>query len=176
MPERAGAGRAAIWYGLALLLVLLDQGSKWLASASLDYASPVPVFFWFNLTLHHNEGAAFSFLSTAGGWQRWLFTALAVGVSVVIAVWLRQVPRSQRFLAWGLTFVLGGAVGNLVDRLHLGYVVDFISVHYRGWYFPTFNVADAAISVGAALIIIDSLFGTRGSAPGQDVEADDRSA
>ena len=160
MPEDAAAGRRVVgWYLLAVALVLLDQGSKWLAGTALEYADPVPVFPWFNLTLHYNEGAAFSFLSAAGGWQRWFFAALALGVSLAIALWLRRLSRQQWLLGLGLAFVLGGALGNLVDRLRLGYVVDFISVHYRDWYFPTFNVADAAISVGAALIILDSLFG-----------------
>ncbi|MEL7045016.1 MAG: signal peptidase II [Pseudomonadota bacterium] len=147
------------WYTLALVIVVADQGSKWLASASLSYSSPVPVFFWFNLTLHHNEGAAFSFLSGAGGWQRWFFSILALGVSAAIAWWLSRPDARQRALALGLSLVLGGALGNLVDRIRLGYVVDFISVHYRDWYFPTFNVADAAISVGAAFIILDSFLG-----------------
>jgi signal peptidase II len=147
------------WYALALVLVIADQGTKLLATNLLDYARPVPVFFWFNLTLHHNEGAAFSFLSDAGGWQRWFFTALAIGVSAAIAIWIRQLQRGQWVLALGLALVLSGAVGNLIDRVRLGYVVDFISVHYGSWYFPTFNVADSAISVGAALIILDALLG-----------------
>ncbi len=151
-----------VWYALALALAIADQGTKLLATNLLDYASPVPVFFWFNLTLHHNEGAAFSFLSDAGGWQRWFFTALAVGVSAAIAVWIKQLQRGQWILALGLAFVLAGAVGNLIDRVRLGYVVDFISVHYGDWYFPTFNLADSAISVGAVLIVLDSL---RGPAP-----------
>ena len=161
MPERRAAASSPAWYLLASLVVVADQFSKWVASAHLDYAAPVPVWFWLNITLHHNQGAAFSFLSGAGGWQRWFFAGLAVVVSAAIAVWLRQVPRSQALLAGGLALVLGGAVGNLADRLRLGYVVDFISVHYREWYFPTFNVADAAITVGAALILIDSLRGDR---------------
>ncbi len=160
MPD---AGRRSslpwAWYSLALVMVIADQGSKWLASVSLDYASPVPVFFWFNLTLHHNEGAAFSFLSGAGGWQRWFFSLLALGVSAAIAWWLTRPDARQRMLALGLSLVLGGALGNLLDRVRLGYVVDFISVHYRDWYFPTFNVADAAISVGAVFIILDSFVG-----------------
>lgn len=159
MPD-AASGR---WYLLAGVIVLLDQITKKLASHGLDYSVPEPVFSWFNLTLHHNTGAAFSFLSSAGGWQRWFFALLAVTVSTVLAVWLRRLERSQWLLAAGLSLVLGGALGNLVDRVLLGYVVDFISVHYRGWYFPTFNVADAAISVGAALILLDS-FTAGGSA------------
>lgn len=157
MPDDRGARGSLAWYLLALLVVIADQLSKWVATAQLDYATPVPVAFWLNITLHHNQGAAFSFLSGAGGWQRWFFAGLAIAVSAAIAAWLRQVGRSQALLATGLALVLGGAVGNLADRLRLGYVVDFISVHYREWYFPTFNVADAAITVGAALILLDSL-------------------
>ena len=141
------------WYILATLIFALDQASKAVVLAELAYAVPVNVFFWFDFTLHYNRGAAFSFLSDAGGWQRWLFTALASIVSLILVVWLRRVPKDQWSLALGLALVLGGAVGNLVDRIRLGYVVDFISVHYGSWYFPTFNVADAAISVGAFFII-----------------------
>jgi signal peptidase II len=149
---------ATRWYALALAVVGADQASKWLASTELSYALPVTVLSWFNLTLHHNQGAAFSFLADAGGWQRWFFAALAFAVSAVIVFWLRDLKPNQSRLSLALALVLGGALGNLVDRVHLGYVVDFISVHYRDWYFPTFNVADAAISLGAFLIVVDSLF------------------
>lgn len=142
-------------YSLALLVLVLDQGSKALAQTLLDYAQPVPVFSWFNLTLHYNEGAAFSFLSDAGGWQRWLFTGLAVVVSSVLVVWIWRLSREQTLLALALALVLGGAVGNVIDRMLLGHVVDFISVHYAGRYFPTFNIADSAISIGAALLLLD---------------------
>ncbi|MFV8817852.1 signal peptidase II [Haliea sp. E17] len=153
MPERI---RVLRWYVLALVVVLLDQYTKGLASAQLEYARPVPVFFWFDLTLHHNPGAAFSFLSDAGGWQRWFFTGIAVAMSVAIAAWLFFVPRAQWLLALGLGLILGGALGNLWDRVVLGHVVDFISVHWQGWYFPTFNLADSAITVGAGCLILDS--------------------
>lgn len=154
-----GSSRLAIWYSLALLIVCVDQLSKHQASTALAYALPEPVFFWLNMTLHHNQGAAFSFLSDAGGWQRWFFTALATVVSVVLVWWLRSVERHQWALALGLSLVLGGAIGNLIDRVRFGYVVDFISVHYHSAYFPTFNVADAAISVGACFLILDTFRG-----------------
>jgi signal peptidase II len=154
LPEAAGAGR---WFALALLVILLDQLSKFAASHYLEYARPLTLTAWFDLTLHHNRGAAFSFLSAAGGWQRWLFAGLAVAVSAMLVVWLRSLHRGQWLLALGLSLVLGGALGNLIDRLWLGYVVDFISVHYRDHYFPTFNIADSAISCGAALVVLDSL-------------------
>lgn len=144
------------WYGLALVVIVLDQYTKGLASAALDYGQPVRVFSWFNLTLQHNTGAAFSFLSDAGGWQRYFFSVVAVVISMVLVVWLYRLPPGQRLLALSLGLILGGALGNLWDRLVLGYVVDFISVHYDQHYFPAFNVADSAISVGAALMLWDS--------------------
>lgn len=150
-------GTAALgWYALAALLVVLDQYTKGLASAHLDYGRPQEVFSWFNLTLAHNTGAAFSFLDDAGGWQRYFFSTVATVVSGVLTVWLFVMPRSQRLLAIALTLILAGAVGNLWDRVTLGYVVDFISVHYAQHYFPAFNIADSAITVGAACMILDS--------------------
>jgi signal peptidase II len=147
------------WYGLAALVVVLDQYSKGLAESALEYGRPVEIFSWFNLTLQYNTGAAFSFLSDAGGWQRHFFSAVALVISVVLVGWLFILPRQQLLLALALGLILGGALGNLWDRLVLGHVVDFISVHYAGYYFPAFNVADSAISVGAACMIFDSLFG-----------------
>ncbi len=144
------------WFALALVVILLDQYTKMLATSSLDYAQPVSVFWWFNLTLHHNTGAAFSFLSDAGGWQRYFFAVLAGCISIALAIWLAVMPRGQRLLALSLGLILGGALGNLWDRMALGYVVDFISVHYENNYFPTFNIADSAISVGAACMLLDS--------------------
>ena len=146
------------WYLLALLLILVDQYTKALATESLVYARPVEVFSWFNLTLQHNTGAAFSFLSDAGGWQRWFFTAVAVIISVALAVWLFMASQAHWLLNLSLALILGGAIGNVWDRVALGYVVDFISVHYRGWYFPAFNIADSAITVGAACMLLDSFF------------------
>ena len=144
------------WYLLALVMILLDQYTKALATDSLAYARPVEVFSWFNLTLQHNTGAAFSFLSDAGGWQRWFFTVVALVISVALAVWLFIAPRANWLLCLSLALILGGAIGNVWDRIALGYVVDFISVHYQGWYFPAFNIADSAITVGAACMLLDS--------------------
>ena len=155
------------WYGLALLVVVLDQYTKGLAESALEYGRPVEVFSWFNLTLQYNKGAAFSFLSDAGGWQRYFFSVVAVVISAVLVVWLYWMPRQQRLLALALALILGGALGNVWDRLVLGHVVDFISVHYGGYYFPAFNIADSAISVGAALMIFDSLFGQEGGEAAQ---------
>ena len=139
-------------------MVLLDQYTKTLATESLVYARPVEAFSWFNLTLQHNTGAAFSFLSDAGGWQRWFFTVVAVVISGVLIVWLFMAPRAHWLLGLSLALILGGAVGNVWDRVALGYVVDFISVHYQGWYFPAFNIADSAITVGAICMLLDSFF------------------
>jgi signal peptidase II len=147
------------WYSLALVVIVLDQYTKGLASAGLEYARPVQVFPWFNLTLQHNTGAAFSFLSDAGGWQRYFFTLVAIGISAALLVWLYVLPRGQWLLALSLGLILGGALGNVWDRMALGYVVDFISVHYSNHYFPAFNLADSAISVGAACMLFDSFFG-----------------
>jgi signal peptidase II len=147
---------ATRWYGLAVVLILLDQYTKGLASSALEYGRPIPVFPWFNLTLQHNTGAAFSFLSDAGGWQRYFFSAMAVVISVALVVRLYTVSRGQWLFALSLSLILAGALGNVWDRMALGYVVDFISVHYGGHYFPAFNLADSAISVGAACLILDS--------------------
>ena len=146
------------WYGLALVLILLDQYTKGLASSALEYGQPVRVFPWFNLMLQHNTGAAFSFLNDAGGWQRYFFSVVAIAISAALAVWLYVMPRGQWLLALSLGLILGGALGNLWDRVALGYVVDFISVHYQDNYFPAFNLADSAISVGAACMLYDSFF------------------
>ena len=106
----------------------------------------------------HNEGAAFSMLSNAAGWQRWFFSVLAIGVSVGILIWLRRLPaRGKSLLAAGLCLVMGGAIGNVIDRIRLGHVIDFIRVHYAEWYFPAFNVADSAITIGAGLLILDMI-------------------
>lgn len=161
------------WYLLALAVVVLDQYTKGLASRALDYGRPVEIFFWFDLTLHHNTGAAFSFLNDAGGWQRWLFSGVAITISSALVVWLYTLPRGQWLLALGLALILGGALGNLWDRLALGYVVDFISVHYGGWYFPAFNVADSAITVGAACMLYDSFFITGDDKPKREEKATD---
>lgn len=151
------AGHRLPWLLVAILAIALDQGSKYLAELLLDYARPVAWLPVLDMTLHYNRGAAFSFLSDAGGWQRWFFTGLAVAVSGYLFVWLLRLPRGQGLLSLALSLVLGGAVGNLIDRLRLGHVVDFISVHWGSAYFPTFNIADAAITVGAGCLILDTL-------------------
>ncbi len=150
------------WLWLALLVVVVDQGTKLLAEQLLVTHEPVAVFPSFNLFLTYNVGAAFSFLRDAGGWQRWLFAALSSGVSVFIVVWLRRISGSQTWLACALALVLGGAVGNLIDRLLRadGGVVDFIDIYYGTWHWPAFNVADSAISVGAVMLVWSAIRGT----------------
>lgn len=144
------------WYLLALAIILLDQWTKGLATANLVYGRPVEITFFFDLRLVWNHGAAFSFLSDAGGWQRWMFTAISFVVSMLVALW--WLPTQERFLSsLGMALVLAGAIGNLWDRALLGYVIDFISVHYDNRYFPAFNIADSAISVGAVALAIDWL-------------------
>ena len=144
---------------VATLVVLADQATKWAIVEWVQLYGKVPINSFVNLTHQQNPGAAFSFLAGAGGWQRWFFVVLATVVSAVIAVWLWRIRKEGPLvLMSGLSLVLGGAVGNLVDRARLGYVTDFIQVWFGNWAFPSFNVADAAISVGAALLIIDALF------------------
>ena len=144
------------WYLAALIIILLDQWTKGSASAHLQYGHPIALTSFFDLQLVWNRGAAFSFLSDAGGWQRWLLLSISAVVSLIIALW--ALPSSQRILSTlGMTLVLGGAVGNLWDRAVLGYVIDFISVHYQYRYFPAFNIADSAISLGAVVLAIDWL-------------------
>ncbi len=120
-----------------------------------------PIAPFVNLTLIYNTGAAFSFLSEAGGWQRWFFSILAIGVSLLIIVWLKRLPKDQRWVAAGLALILGGALGNQFDRLLLGHVIDFIDVYYATYHWPTFNIADSAITIGASILVVNSLFSHR---------------
>jgi signal peptidase II len=147
------------WLFLALLILLLDQFSKYLVARSFQLNESLDLMPGISLTLVHNTGAAFSFLRDAGGWQRWLFVTLGVAVVTVVAVWLSRIDRDRHWLLpCSLSLVLGGATGNLVDRLLNGYVIDFMDVYYREWHYPTFNVADSAISVGAVLLVIDAIW------------------
>jgi signal peptidase II len=140
---------------LAAGIVILDQITKMLAVSSLEYAVPHTVFSGFDLLLVHNLGAAFSFLEDAGGWQRWGLAGIAAAASIFIVAWLLRLPKKQVLLGTALACILGGAMGNLYDRVVLGYVVDFISVYYGEWRFATFNVADVALNVGAFLMVVD---------------------
>jgi signal peptidase II len=152
---RAGASN---WLWLALAVIALDQWTKSLVTDHLEEFERVVLLPMLEFMRLHNEGAAFSMLSEASGWQRWLFTALGVAVSAGILIWLRRLPSSgQNVLAAGLSLILGGALGNVIDRVLFGHVIDFIRVHYREHYFPAFNVADSAITIGAVLLILDNL-------------------
>lgn len=147
------------WYCLALALLVLDQYTKALATEAMAYGEQIVVTSFFNWTLLHNTGAAFSFLSDAGGWQNGFFCIVAAAVSACIVYWLYRTPKSAPWQGLALALVLGGATGNLYDRLMLGYVIDFIQVHYHDYYWPAFNVADSAICVGAFILILTSFFG-----------------
>ena len=144
-----------------MLVIVLDQFTKFLASHFLQVHVPVELLPGLSLTLMHNTGAAFSFLSKAGGWQRWFFIVLTAVVSIVIVIWLIKLSRSQRWVACALALILGGALGNLYDRILLGYVVDFIDAYYRNYHWPAFNIADSAITCGAVMLIIDAVFFNR---------------
>ncbi len=146
------------WVWLSGLVILIDQLTKWMAERALDLHIPVPVMPSFNLTLVYNTGAAFSFLSDAGGWQRWFFSLLALAVCAFLLSWLARLQSSDKWTALGLSLVLGGALGNLIDRLLYGHVIDFIQWYYQDYYWPTFNIADSAITVGTCVVIIYSLF------------------
>lgn len=155
MPDWRDGGIRWLWLTAACLI--LDQVTKiWVASQFRLYES-IALSPFFNLTYVRNEGAAFSFLSSAGGWQRWLFAGIAISVSVVLLVMLIKTPRSQRLLNAAYALVIGGAIGNLIDRLAYGYVIDFLDFYIDRWHWPAFNVADIAISVGAGLLILDAL-------------------
>lgn len=151
----------AAWLALAAVIVVLDLWTKHLATLNLELYRPVPVTGWLNMTLAHNTGAAFSFLADGDGWQRIFFIVVASGISIFLLSWLWRLPLQARALPSALMLVLGGAIGNLVDRVTLGYVVDFIDVHYAGWHWPAFNLADSAIVVGVGLMMIESLLPPR---------------
>jgi signal peptidase II len=156
------SGRPTAWLVISALIVAADQVTKAYISShfgEFEFRRVLPVL---DITLMHNVGAAFSFLASASGWQRWVFIALATGVSAAIIVWLLRLPKGTNpLLAGGLALVLGGALGNVIDRIRLGFVVDFIHFHWDQAYFPAFNVADSAITVGAACLLLDALFDSR---------------
>ena len=161
--DKAGArGGALRWLWLSVVIVAADQLTKWLVTQNLALYERIELLPVLGLTHLHNTGAAFSFLADAGGWQRWFFIAIAVLVTVLVCFWLSRMPaRGQGWLAAALALVVGGAVGNVIDRVLHGYVIDFISVHWERSFFPAFNVADSAITVGAAILIIDSFYESR---------------
>lgn len=149
--------KIAPWYALALLVMLLDQLAKFWVSSVFGYGEARAVTNFFNLVLTHNQGAAFSFLASAGGWQRGFFIAIALVAIVVISVLLAR-HAGARLFCLSLALILGGAMGNVIDRIALGYVVDFLDFHVSNWHWPAFNLADSAITVGAVLMVADSFF------------------
>jgi signal peptidase II len=144
------------WLWLSLLAIILDQVSKLAIAGSMQLYQSIQIMPYFNLTYVHNTGAAFSFLSEAGGWQRWFFAGLALVISIVITVWLARLKQHETLLAIALALVLGGAIGNLIDRLAYGYVIDFLDVYYQTWHWPAFNIADSAITLGVILMLVES--------------------
>ena len=152
-------GRSGIrWLWISLLVIVVDQLSKLWIERTMSLGDSFVVLPILDIVRAHNTGAAFSFLADAGGWQRWAFTLLAIGVSIALVFWMRKLAlATQGLLAFGLTLIVGGAIGNVIDRVEHGYVVDFVHAHWGAHYFAAFNVADAAISIGAVLVIIDSL-------------------
>jgi len=153
--------RYGLWMVLAAVIVGLDLFTKQLAMQHLELYRPRELFSWLNLTLAHNTGAAFSFLAGGSGWQRWFLSGVAVVIVVVLLAWLWRLPHRARLLPSALSLVIGGAVGNLVDRIRFGYVIDFIDVHYADWHWPAFNLADSAIVVGVILLLVDGIFPNR---------------
>ena len=144
------------WLGLALLLVIADQFTKVLIMGYYKLGDGTHITSFFNVVRVHNTGAAFSFLASAGGWQRWFFTGIGVAAALLI-IWMLKSHAGQKLFAFAMACILGGAIGNVIDRSLYGYVVDFLDFHYAGWHFPAFNVADSAITVGAACLILDEL-------------------
>ena len=143
---------ACRWFLLSFVIIVCDQWSKYLIVQNFGFNQIKVVFSFLNITLRYNAGAAFSFLN-AGGWQYLILIGVPVIVSMILCIWLYRVSASEKLLSTGLSLILGGAVGNLIDRIRFGYVTDFIDFHIRGWHFATFNVADAAVTIGAALLI-----------------------
>lgn len=144
------------WLWLSLIVILLDQVTKQIADAMLTYGESVGILPFFNFTLLYNKGAAFSFLSDQDGWQRWFFIVLALVVTGVMLAWLSRLKREEKWVAVSLSLIIGGAVGNLIDRILMGQVIDFIHLHYQEYYWPAFNIADSAIFMGVAIMLFDA--------------------
>lgn len=158
----------ALRFGIVAIIVVFDQITKIAADKALALGEGIAVLPVFNIALAYNYGAAFSFLNVPGGWQRWFFTGISFVVSIVLIVWLFRLTRSEKWLGLSLALILGGAIGNLIDRALNGYVIDFIQVYYDKYYFPTFNIADSAIFCGAALLLVLTFFEKDPEQSGQD--------
>ena len=144
------------WLWVSAVVLLLDQASKLTIDSGMQLYESIALLPFFNLTYVHNTGAAFSFLSEAGGWQRWLFAGLAIVMSSAIGIWLSRLQKHETFMALALSLVLGGAIGHLIDRIAYGYVIDFLDVYYQTWHWPAFNIADSAICIGVGLMLLES--------------------
>jgi len=167
MAARKPAGRGGPagvslmgWLGWAAVVLIVDQFTKVLILGYYQLGDSTPVTSFFNVVRVHNSGAAFSFLANAGGWQRWFFTGIGIAAAVLI-LWMLKTHATQKLFAFAMASLLGGAVGNVIDRVLYGYVVDFLDFHWKGWHFPAFNVADSAITLGAACLILDELLRVR---------------
>ncbi|ABC39549.1 signal peptidase II [Burkholderia thailandensis] len=160
--SKSSGGALAPWLGISLIVILFDQLTKIAVLKTFAYGAMHQLTPFFNLTLIYNRGAAFGFLATAGGWQRWAFTALGIGATLVICYLLKR-HGHQRLFSLSLALILGGALGNVIDRLIYGHVIDFLDFHVGAWHWPAFNLADSAITVGAVLLIYDELRRVRGA-------------
>ena len=160
MARKSGSGGMLQWLGLAFVILLIDQFTKVLIVGFYQLGDSTTVTSFFNVVRVHNSGAAFSFLAGSSGWQRWFFTVIGLAAATLI-VWLLKSHSGQKLFACALACILGGAIGNVIDRLLYGYVVDFLSFHWNHWHFPAFNVADSAITIGAACLILDELIRVR---------------
>ncbi|MFZ4480405.1 MAG: signal peptidase II [Rhodoferax sp.] len=162
MARKSAARNASLWQwlGLALVILLIDQFTKVLIQGFYQLGAGTPVTSFFNIVRVHNSGAAFSFLSDASGWQRWFFSVIGL-VAATLMIWLLKSHGGQRLFSFALACILGGALGNVLDRMLYGHVIDFLDFHWRHWHFPAFNVADSAITIGAACLILDELLRVR---------------
>lgn len=159
------------WLWLTVVCLIVDQVTKQLIVANMDLYQSINILPFFNLTYVHNEGAAFSFLADQGGWQRWFFAAIASIATVIFIVWLAKTPKQQSMLSIAFALMLSGAVGNLIDRVLFGYVIDFLDFYGFGYHFPAFNVADSMIFIGAALMILDSFINGEQTPPIKNVNS-----
>ena len=162
--RKAGEPSALIWLWLTVFVIAFDLITKQLAENFLTYGQPVPIFPVFDLTLLYNPGAAFSFLAGEDGWQRWFFTITTIIISTVIFVWIKKLEHNEKMTAIALSLILGGAIGNLIDRIYLGHVVDYVQIWLGNYPWPAFNIADAAISIGAVVLILTSITDAKKSA------------
>ena len=157
---KSSSGGMLQWLGLALIILIADQFTKVLIVGYYQLGDSTQITSFFNLVRWHNTGAAFSFLAGASGWQRWFFTVIGL-LAAVLIVWMLKSHAGQKLFAFALACILGGALGNVIDRILYGHVVDFLDFHWRGWHFPAFNIADSAITIGAVCLILDELLRVR---------------